>query len=274
MRGSTSLNYFRVWISDYLKDTGDLSQSEHGAYFMLLLEYYAHGPVPDDPKRLYRICRAITQEDQVSVDTVAERFFPVNGDGRRHNKRADAEIAKARHAIEQMSEAGKRGVAERERRKHRRVPIREPITGTQRVGISGPGTSSYPLTQDLTPLAGALPAVAGGDGQDLEKKRQAQEAAIRAVEYLNQQAGRHFRIVEANVKLPRARILYDGATEADLKSVVDAKVAAAKRGEFKAEYLRPATLFNAEKFAQYVGQLGVSTEPNNVAPLYRRQSVM
>lgn len=136
-------------------------------------------------------------------------------------------------------------------------------------------SSSSSSSSELNPLSGLLPDVGRGNGNDAETKKLANEAAIRAIEYLNKQAGRNFRPVEANLKLPRSRILYDGAKESDLMAVVDAKVASAKRGEFKPEYLRPATLFNAEKFAQYVGQLGVSAEQtNNVSPLYRRQSVM
>ncbi len=108
-----SLNYVRLWISDYLGDTSSLSVSEHGAYLLLLLEYYRKGPLPDDIGRLNRICRATTQDDQSAVSNVADEFFPVNGDGRRHNKRADEEIAKATEAIRQMSEAGREGAARR-----------------------------------------------------------------------------------------------------------------------------------------------------------------
>jgi hypothetical protein len=37
--------------------------------------------------------------------------------------------------------------------------------------------------------------------------------------------------------------------------VVDLKTAEAARGEFDRKYLRPATLWNAEKFSQYIGQV-------------------
>jgi uncharacterized protein YdaU (DUF1376 family) len=38
----------------------------------------------------------MTPAERKAVDKVAERFFPVNGDGRRHNKRAEAEIIEAK----------------------------------------------------------------------------------------------------------------------------------------------------------------------------------
>jgi uncharacterized phage protein (TIGR02220 family) len=91
-------------------------------------------------------------------------------------------------------------------------------------------------------------------GSKLTARRQAEAAAERLIAYLNEKAGTRFHAVEANVKLAMARMLYDGASEQDLRAVVDLKVAEAARGEFDRKYLRPGTLFNAEKFAQYIGQ--------------------
>ncbi|HEY0820225.1 MAG TPA: conserved phage C-terminal domain-containing protein, partial [Rhizobacter sp.] len=72
--------------------------------------------------------------------------------------------------------------------------------------------------------------------------------------YLNQRAERDYRPVESNLKFVRAR-LEEGATVRELRAVVDMKVRQWGQDPKMAEYLRPQTLFNATKFAQYVGQL-------------------
>lgn len=74
-----------------------------------------------------------------------------------------------------------------------------------------------------------------------------------AIEYLNKKTGRNYRPVESNLKLVRGR-LREGFTLEDLKAVVDRKVAQWSDKPKMAEYLRPATLFNAEKFNQYIAE--------------------
>ncbi len=108
--------------------------------------------------------------------------------------------------------------------------------------------------ENLNPTVGLAPDGARPSPR-AQAKREARAAAERAIAYLNERAGTRFQAGEANLKLPAARILYDGATEQDLRAVVDLKLAEAERGEFDRKYLRPATLWNAEKFAQYVGQV-------------------
>lgn len=89
-------------------------------------------------------------------------------------------------------------------------------------------------------------------------KRQANDAASRSIEYLNAQAGTRFRLTDSNIRFGADRILYDAATEEDLRAVVDAKVAESRAGNFDAKYLRPETLWNKTKFASYIGLIGVT----------------
>lgn len=73
------------------------------------------------------------------------------------------------------------------------------------------------------------------------------------IEYLNQVTNSKYKPVEANIRLLRARF-DEGHSVDDVCRVIDFK-----NGEWsgtKAEqYLRPATLFNAQKFNQYIGQV-------------------
>jgi uncharacterized phage protein (TIGR02220 family) len=60
--------------------------------------------------------------------------------------------------------------------------------------------------------------------------------------------------VKANISLISARL--EESTLEECRAVIDAKVEAWQHDPKMREYLRPATLFNATKFANYVGELG------------------
>lgn len=82
--------------------------------------------------------------------------------------------------------------------------------------------------------------------------------ATQVLEYLNLKANRNYRPVKVNLSLIANR-LAEGSSVDECKAVIDAKVVewSAKPGML--QYLRPATLFNATKFAQYVGALAMDT---------------
>src|SRR5260363_81394 len=86
------------------------------------------------------------------------------------------------------------------------------------------------------------------------KKAALSAAAHELIHYLNAKTGRDYRLVASNVRLVQAR-LREGATVEQVKAVIDAKVRQWGPDPTMAEYLRPATLFGAMKFEQYLGQL-------------------
>lgn len=102
------------WPGDYLRDTGDLSLTEHGAYRVLLDHYYAtDGRLRADEASLFRICRAMTEEEQAAVGRVVKMFFTVDAEFNLHNKKADEIIAENQEFIREAQEAGKKGAAKR-----------------------------------------------------------------------------------------------------------------------------------------------------------------
>jgi uncharacterized protein YdaU (DUF1376 family) len=104
------MDYYKRYMGDYGRDTSRLSMMEHGAYSLLLDDYYStRTPLPEDLGELYRICRATTKQEQAAVGSVAKRFFPVGEDRLRHNKRADEEIVKWEAMAEENRERGKLG---------------------------------------------------------------------------------------------------------------------------------------------------------------------
>jgi uncharacterized phage protein (TIGR02220 family) len=80
--------------------------------------------------------------------------------------------------------------------------------------------------------------------------------ALRLLQCLNDQAGKRFEPVPANLTLILAR-LKEGASEQNCKGVIFRKCREWKDDPTMAKYLRPKTLFNATNFAQYLGERAV-----------------
>lgn len=74
------------------------------------------------------------------------------------------------------------------------------------------------------------------------------------IAFLNEKAGRAFQPTDVNLDFIVAR-LKEGYTEAQLRQVVAKKVREWKGDEVMDSFMRPSTLFNREKFNQYVGEL-------------------
>mgnify|MGYP006921341562 CR=1 FL=1 len=94
-------------IGAYLGDTMRLTTEQHGAYLLILMNYWRHGPPPDDDEGLAAITKmplAIWKKTRTKI----EGFFRIE-EGHWHQKRADEELAKAREITGNRSEAGKAG---------------------------------------------------------------------------------------------------------------------------------------------------------------------
>jgi len=100
--------YYNFYPGDYLRDTQDLSLTEHGAYRIMLDHYYCEDELPSDKERLYRLCRAFSENERKAVDVVSVKFFIENGDGKLLNKRAETEIKKRKEFIKKQSIKGKK----------------------------------------------------------------------------------------------------------------------------------------------------------------------
>jgi uncharacterized protein YdaU (DUF1376 family) len=110
-----SLPYYRWFPGDYIRDTRRLTMMQHGAYRLLIDEYMVSGKaLSNDLPALYRICCAVSGEEQVAVRYALEEFFVLAGPVWKH-KRCEDEIA---HQSER-SELARKSVQAREMRKHR-----------------------------------------------------------------------------------------------------------------------------------------------------------
>lgn len=105
--------WYARYPGDYARDTSHLSMIEDGAYTRLLDAYFSReGPLPESKATMYRICRAMTPEEQLAVDLVLKGFFSLQQDGY-HNKRADRELLRRSNKHSTLSESGALGAAKR-----------------------------------------------------------------------------------------------------------------------------------------------------------------
>ena len=103
------MNFMKLYIGDYMRDTGMLSVTEHGAYLLMLMNHYATGrPLPVG-RELHRLLRAETKVDRDAIDRIATRFWTVDASGGLVNKRAEVEIEKANHQRDVNRIVGQKG---------------------------------------------------------------------------------------------------------------------------------------------------------------------
>lgn len=94
-RPEVEMNFFKLYIGDYQRDTAHLSVTEHGAYMLMLQHYYAtEKPLPTG-KALHRMLRAQDKDERDAIDSVAAQFWSKTPEGLLVNERAADEITKA-----------------------------------------------------------------------------------------------------------------------------------------------------------------------------------
>lgn len=108
MTGSRPNTWMPLYIPDYLADTRSLTAAQHGAYLLLIMQYWTSGaPLNDDDGELSRIA-AMTAKEWTGARRVLARFFQIDS-GRWVHKRIEGEIAKATANVEARQRAGKAG---------------------------------------------------------------------------------------------------------------------------------------------------------------------
>jgi len=119
----SGLHWYPRYVGDYARKTKPLTMLEHGAFNLLLDEYYATGKqllsnasgnaqkeltAMPDHSRLYRLCGAINKQEQEAVDHVLNTFFTWTDDGYFNSK--CAEVLETQHlAHEKRVNAGRKG---------------------------------------------------------------------------------------------------------------------------------------------------------------------
>lgn len=89
----------------------------------------------------------------------------------------------------------------------------------------------------------------------------------RVIDYLNEKTGAKFKHASSHLRLIAARIK-DGATEDEIRKVVDRKCQEWADDKKMAQYLRPGTLFTAKNYDNYVGQMSQPLPNQSNGPMH------
>lgn len=93
-----------LYVGDYLAATTRLNAEQHGAYLLLLLDYWRNGPPPDDDAVIAQITRLPIARWKKTRPAVIG-FFEIR-DGLLIQKRADRERTRAADITEKRRKAG------------------------------------------------------------------------------------------------------------------------------------------------------------------------
>ncbi|WP_406916922.1 DUF1376 domain-containing protein [Klebsiella oxytoca] len=109
-----ALPYMQLYIADYLADTMHLSTEEHGAYLLLMFNYWQTGrSIPKS--RLSKIAR-LSNDRWSSVEPSLKEFFNDNGTEWVHD-RIERDLEMVRSSQRQKSDAGKASARARKGKK-------------------------------------------------------------------------------------------------------------------------------------------------------------
>lgn len=106
-------NWLPLYVADYRKDTARLSCEQHGAYLLLIMDYWVAGAPPDDDFALAQITR-LELKAWRKIRPIIERFFVIEGGAWTH-KRVQQEYAKAQQLSETRRQTGSKGGRPRKR---------------------------------------------------------------------------------------------------------------------------------------------------------------
>jgi uncharacterized protein YdaU (DUF1376 family) len=106
-----ALPYMQLYVADYLADTMHLSAEEHGAYLLLIMNYWQTGK-PINEKHISCITK-IDKEKVTDVIFTLQHFFNIDSTGLWHHKRIDEELEKVRKKSVKTSLAGKKSAEKR-----------------------------------------------------------------------------------------------------------------------------------------------------------------
>ena len=96
-----------LYVADYLSATSRLTTEQHGAYLLLLMDYWKNGPPPDNDGVLAQITK-LSPDAWSNARTMLQGYFQQHA-GQWLHSRVEQELAKANHNKEVNSRRGKAG---------------------------------------------------------------------------------------------------------------------------------------------------------------------
>lgn len=99
--------WFPFYVGDYMRDTARLTTEAHGAYLLLMLDYWPNGAPPDDNETLATITK-MSAKAWLGMRPKLEGFFVI-ANGRWTHKRIERELLLTEEKHRKRAEAGKLG---------------------------------------------------------------------------------------------------------------------------------------------------------------------
>jgi uncharacterized protein YdaU (DUF1376 family) len=100
-----------LFVGDYLRDTTRLTTEKHGAYLLLIMDYWINGAPPDDDEVLSSITKMQLPAWRKIRPSLVQLFNVV--DGFWHHKRIDEELLKAAENAERYATRAKKAADKR-----------------------------------------------------------------------------------------------------------------------------------------------------------------
>jgi uncharacterized phage protein (TIGR02220 family) len=243
-----SFAYLALFTGDYLRDTRHLTPEEHGCYLLLLMHCWDQkGPAPLDERKQCGIVNARSGGEIESLRRIREEFFVRMDDGW-YNKRMTEEVAKSEALSKAFRKAGLKSAAVR------REKVRE-VVSERRLKVGSAEVKPWSVSPSPSPSPSLTPSLPKTLGE-VSPKTPLLAQARDLLQFTNEKTGRNFRPTEVNLKFIEGR-LREGYSVQECRAVVARKCREWGADDKMRQYLRPATLFNREKFSQYVGDVDV-----------------
>ena len=104
----SSTPWFKFYPGDYLADTRRLTRSQHGAYLLLIIDYFASGKAPpNDDEILARLTLCESQSEWIAIRKAISQYFDITDVWT--NSRCEKELNARTSEHNKKSEAGKKG---------------------------------------------------------------------------------------------------------------------------------------------------------------------
>jgi uncharacterized protein YdaU (DUF1376 family) len=178
-----------LYIADYLSATSRLTTEQHGAYLLLIMDYWKNGAPPNNDQVLAQITK-LSPDAWSNARSMLQPFFEVH-DGLWVQHRIESEMVKAKHNKQANVKRGKAGAEARW--KERNAPsIVEAYSEVCSADSTSPSPSPSPISKPSPTKIHTPEGVSDSVWQEFKSLRKAKKAPItqRAIDALTNEANK------------------------------------------------------------------------------------
>ncbi len=175
-----------LYIADYLSATSRLTTEQHGAYLLLIMDYWKNGAPPDNDQVLAQITK-LSPDAWSNARSMLKVFFQVQ-DGLWIQNRIELEMVKAQHNKQVNVKRGKAGA---EARWNKNAPsIDQASSEVCSADSTSPSPSPTPISKPSPIKIHTPEGVSDSVWQEFKSLRKAKKAPItqRAIDKISEEA--------------------------------------------------------------------------------------